>query len=731
MRADLGEETRHGVGDGPAVAAHVQAAQHIERIGDLAFGLGQLGARFFCQRAKRVQPAGLVPKGQQRVIAQRKERPAQRGEDAQPVVRPLDGKERIADRQHLFAIVKGTPSHQHMRDAARLEPAHVGARDILIELAETPEQQADVASRNRDPLVSFGNRPAALAHEPRDEGRSRVREGRLDLAVGDARVVAPVFVRARNRQRDDSGLVFRLGAEGRERDIAGLCRAVRATRAVWRRHRDLEGAVHQRLNRGNTAKARREIHHRGARLGEPRLDGLVEGHVRAAKAVDRLLGVPHQEELARRGDDLLVVVLRGIVGAQQQQDLGLQRVGVLELVHEEVAEAPLQQGAHRTVVAQQIARAHEQIQEVELTDAVLVGLVGSDDGLELVVQARRQVSVAGFAQRVERGLRSVALREHVRTRKLRTKQLAAALPVPVALEARARKLAQLGLESVVVARAPRRALAPQHLAGEALDRLQAAREIALRAAGPGSQRADLDQLGEHAIDRVAAVERIAPPGRLEIPVFDEPARGVAKLAARTQRIETARRAPQHTPHAFRRILQHALEPLVEAAVDQSGLLVGRHLEEWVDAGLHRSFVQQVGAEGVKRRNTSNLELSERRIEASDLRAVGEGSRSLGPRALDLRPQTQLHLARRLVGEGDGHDAIERAEAAAQNRDDPAHEFGGLTRARRGFHEERGVEILANPTARFCIGEHAGHRNALRRASPCSSRCDLRPLRISS
>ena len=60
------------------------------------------------------------------------------------------------------------------------------------------------------------------------------------------------------------------------------------------------------------------------------------------------------------------VPLARVVRRQQQQQLGLQRIGVLELVHEDARAPRLQRRAHAVVVAHQIARAVQQVEEVEL-----------------------------------------------------------------------------------------------------------------------------------------------------------------------------------------------------------------------------------------------------------------------------------------------------------------------------------------------------------------------------
>ena len=64
-------------------------------------------------------------------------------------------------------------------------------------------------------------------------------------------------------------------------------------------------------------------------------DVVVDLDVGATEAVDRLLRVADDEQLARHGPHGTPVPLGGIVRGQQQQELGLERIGVLELVDED------------------------------------------------------------------------------------------------------------------------------------------------------------------------------------------------------------------------------------------------------------------------------------------------------------------------------------------------------------------------------------------------------------
>ena len=60
------------------------------------------------------------------------------------------------------------------------------------------------------------------------------------------------------------------------------------------------------------------------------------------------------------------------VAAQAPEDLGLQRIGVLELVDQDMREARGQRAAHRFMVAQQLARGEDQIVEIEKRSRALV-----------------------------------------------------------------------------------------------------------------------------------------------------------------------------------------------------------------------------------------------------------------------------------------------------------------------------------------------------------------------
>ena len=167
-----------------------------------------------------------------------------------------------------------------------------------------------------------------------------------DASIATRRDVAALPVGPRHRQRDDRRLRSaarpRTGASG---DVVGLQR--------WR------VAGHHRRERGVDARAgsraRCGSSSSGARVWRPRVssssrDVAVDADVGAAEAVDRLLRVADDEEASRRpgvhGAPVRWPVASAV--AEQQEDLGLQRIGVLELVHEDVRE-PLLERPRRTL----------------------------------------------------------------------------------------------------------------------------------------------------------------------------------------------------------------------------------------------------------------------------------------------------------------------------------------------------------------------------------------------
>jgi hypothetical protein len=67
----------------------------------------------------------ILPEGKERLVAVRKERPAQGGKDPQLVIRPFDRGERIAESDDLLAIVERAPTYQNMGDTTGFQRSDV------------------------------------------------------------------------------------------------------------------------------------------------------------------------------------------------------------------------------------------------------------------------------------------------------------------------------------------------------------------------------------------------------------------------------------------------------------------------------------------------------------------------------------------------------------------------------------------------------------------------------
>ena len=124
--------------------------------------------------------------------------------------------------------------------------------------------------------------------------------------------------------------------------------------------------------------------------GEPALDAVLRFDdffddfeigfdVGAAKGVDRLLRVADDEYFSGNDSNLAPVhrCLTGLFG-QVEENLILDRIGVLKFVDENRAVAPFEIRAYAHLVAHEIARAHEQAVEREMpfADEALAEILG-------------------------------------------------------------------------------------------------------------------------------------------------------------------------------------------------------------------------------------------------------------------------------------------------------------------------------------------------------------------
>ena len=129
-------------------------------------------------------------------------------------------------------------------------------------------------------------------------------------------------------------------------------------------------------------------------------DAVVDPDVGAAKAVDRLLRIADDEQrtAADREVERVPRVAGWLVRRQHPQQVGLQRIGVLEFVHQDEAEPALKLVADVRHVAHEVARADQQIEEIERPGAHLSLLVAIDARLQLAVQQRGEIGVRRVAK---------------------------------------------------------------------------------------------------------------------------------------------------------------------------------------------------------------------------------------------------------------------------------------------------------------------------------------------
>ena len=124
------------------------------------------------------------------------------------------------------------------------------------------------------------------------------------------------------------------------------------------------------------------------------LDLLDDAQVGTAKAVDGLLVVADDEQLAGLQRQRMPVSAAGADGGvgvsgggQVESDFGLQRVGVLELVNQEVGVLLLEMGAGGGRITQQVARPDQQVVKSSHTVGLAPGGVVHGETLEVIHQA--------------------------------------------------------------------------------------------------------------------------------------------------------------------------------------------------------------------------------------------------------------------------------------------------------------------------------------------------------
>ena len=166
-----------------------------------------------------------------------------------------------------------------------------------------------------------------------------------------------VAARIGDVQRGDREMPRHAPVDGRELAEAGLSRRLR--------EHLLEAMVHERQDRIDRAEIGGDLEQVCVADRSARDD--VGGHVGAAEAIDRLLGIADQEQRARTQSASEQIHGGSLAGfpAQEPDDLDLQRVGVLELVHQDMTEAARQRLPDVLVPREQVARGVEKVIEIK------------------------------------------------------------------------------------------------------------------------------------------------------------------------------------------------------------------------------------------------------------------------------------------------------------------------------------------------------------------------------
>ena len=392
----------------------------------------------------------------------------------------------------------------------------------------------------------------------------------------------------------------------------------------------------------------------------------VDRDVGASEAVDRLLGIADEEEAAGRRPCLAPVGLGRIVGGEQQQDLGLQRIGVLELIDEHPLEAALKAGADLRVVADQVARAEQQVEEVERAGVRLQLLVALERGPQFGLEPRGEIRVGVHPELIETRAQLADGRPHAVARHAVAVGAAPSL-TRVGQHAIARQIDEASFPAVVVDVRVAERLLQADLVAQPAYRVGPGEERIVSRGGIAREVGALVQQRDHREDRVLAIEGIPRPWRGEIAPFREIPRRPAQPVDRPIVVPAERRSAERPANALRRTRQLLLQPAAERLVEQtlrSGF--GQHLEQRVDAGLDRPLAQEIGAEGVDRADVCFFEL--RAARGRRARARCRVARWLSPAAaFDVEPfaQAQLQLAGGLLRERDGNDLADVGPALRQ------------------------------------------------------------------
>ena len=377
-----------------------------------------------------------------------------------------------------------------------------------------------------------------------------------------------------------------------QRDVVGLQRLAVSIHIVAKR------GVHKMLNGRHAAVGRLQRHRNRAALTQAIGDAAIRTDVGAAETVDGLFRIADDKQ--RAGTEL-PVVSRG----EATQEIRLQRIGILELVDEDVAESIAESAADVLVVADQIARLDQEIEKIERAGLLLPRFVEAQALAHLLMQKGGKVGV-------DIGAKGAQLLEQLR---VRGQDLVAC---HTDCERGSRPLLRIR-KIPVVGKRHERGLPPvphavgHHVADHSLLALDVGARGARLSEGHGQAVVSFDrftdQIGKRLeardvrLDRRGALVRRAPPRCRVIAPLAQVAGGGAQTLDRSVFCFVAK-APldgptQRTPHTLLRIAELRVEPRRKRFFkDAFRLRVGQHHKRRIDPRFDGPFAQQLGAEAV-------------------------------------------------------------------------------------------------------------------------------------
>ena len=496
---------------------------------------------------------------------------------------------------------------------------HVHGYPPLLERALEQTHRRGGAEQHHDVAVRPGPLPRELVHALREQPRLGRSPGgravhRLPECIGLAlQELLPAFTAPVDHQQ--------VHARGRARlGLAGPRRLAQRLEAL------APDALERQVDRVEHLPARAEVD-RDA-LGPPLGVGALpvpakHAHVRVPEAVDGLVLVADPEE---------------VVAGQQLEQLVLELVGVLELVHEHVLEARGVGLSKSLVCREQVARDQLQVLEVECRALALEPLVAVPVQLE---------------QRAQHRVITVLALGH--------------LEGPVRLERLPVLLARVSGEHPCVA------------ALEGCASLDAVDRLGHR--GGGGRQGELGQ---------------SRPGRILEPlVLTRRARRERLVETRVALPSAAQMGvggPHHVAQRIRAVGGHHLDAvglgavaheLLERAVERVGgeplrLELVEYAEVGIDAGAERVSAQHARAEAVDGR---------------DPRALGRARLLATSQVEEAAPYARPHLGGGLLGEGDREDRLDADLVLRHGQHEALHQHGCLAGARARPYEQGAVPAL--------------------------------------